>query len=191
MPEKAESTTKSTVQASRKKTHVLPLLALAAVVLCAAVVFLTRGDNAPSVVVRDGNGVRSIGPGESLVIPTAGITTKASFHAVTVNGTPMEVITVRDSAGHIRTAFNTCQICYDSGKGYYIQSGPYLVCQNCGNRFSTDQIGIASGGCNPWPIFDENKTVSTDSIAISYEFLAEAREIFVNWKASSALSSEI
>lgn len=29
----------------------------------------------------------------------------------------------------IRTAFNTCQVCYSSGKGYYVQSGNVLVCQ--------------------------------------------------------------
>lgn len=35
----------------------------------------------------------------------------------------------------IRTAFNTCQVCYSSGRGYYVQEGNVLVCQNCGNRF--------------------------------------------------------
>ena len=63
------------------------------------------------------------------MIHTADITTDASFFPVEVNGTRMEVIAVKDSEGNIRTAFNTCQVCYDSGRGYYVQSGDYLVCQ--------------------------------------------------------------
>jgi uncharacterized membrane protein len=27
-----------------------------------------------------------------------------------------------------------------------------MVCNNCGNRFATQQIGIARGGCNPAPL---------------------------------------
>ena len=134
------------------------------------------------VTDREINGAVTIAAGESMVIPTADITGEASFFPVEVDGTNMEVIAVRDSAGDIRTAFNTCQICYDSGRGYYVQSGDYLVCQNCGNRFSVDQVEIESGGCNPWPIFDENKTVNDDEISISYDFLVDAQGIFENWK---------
>ena len=122
--------------------------------------------------------------GGSLVIPVADLSTDASFFPVEVDGTKMEVIAVKDSDGNIRTAFNTCQICYGSGRGYYVQQGDMLVCQNCGNRFTIDQVEVESGGCNPWPIFEDNKTVTEDSIEISYEYLAEARQIFGNWKAS-------
>lgn len=104
------------------------------------------------------------------------------IYPVEVDGTQMEVLAVTDSEGNIRTAFNTCQICYSSGRGYYVQKGNELVCQNCGNRFTVDQIEIQSGGCNPWPIFEENKTVSEDHIDISYSFLKESKEIFSNWR---------
>lgn len=55
----------------------------------------------------------------------------------------MEVIAVKDSGGTVRTAFNTCQVCYSSGKGYYKQKGDKLVCQNCGNAFTMDQVRIS------------------------------------------------
>ena len=184
MPDTGKSTTKSTAQTPRKRMSMLPFLAVTAVALCAVVVFLTRGHDVPNVTASNSAGTVTIGPGESLVIPTAEISDKASFYPVTVDGTLMEVIAVRDSAGTVRTAFNTCQICYDSGKGYYVQSGSYLVCQNCGNRFSMDQVGIAAGGCNPWPIFTKNTTLTADTVSISYNFLAEAREIFAQWKVS-------
>lgn len=85
-------------------------------------------------------------------------------------------------AGSIRTAFNTCQVCYSSGRGYYKQDGNGLVCQNCGNRFSMADVEVTRGGCNPVPITDEYKTVNDDTITISKEVLAEATSIFKNWK---------
>lgn len=123
-----------------------------------------------------------IAEGESLVISTSEVAEDAEFYPIEVDSTEMEIIAVRDSDGNIRTAFNTCQVCYGSGRGYYIQDGEYLVCQNCGNRFTADEVEVSAGGCNPYPIFEENKTVTEDSIEISYDFLKEAKEIFANWK---------
>lgn len=176
---KKKSSNRSATKVPKKETSILPILAVAAVVMCVVVMFLVKG----SGITKD-SGVVTIASGESLVIPTADITTDASFYPIEVDGTNMEVIAVKDSAGNIRTAFNTCQICYDSGRGYYVQSGNYLVCQNCGNRFAMDQVEIESGGCNPWPIFDKSKTVTADEISISYDFLAESERIFANWKGN-------
>ena len=119
---------------------------------------------------------------EDLIIPLADITQDASFFPVVVDGTKMEVIAVKAPDGTIRTAFNTCQICYDSGRGYYKQEGDMLVCQNCGNRFPMSNVEVEAGGCNPWPIFAENKTVTDESITISFDFLKASIEIFANWK---------
>lgn len=207
-PQKKSSNRPAT-KVPKKKTSLLPILAVAAVAMCVVVVFLVNGSgitkdsddigskvNGSDSVVSDetqidnngtdseNSGAVTISSGESLVIPTADITTDAYFYPIEVDGTNMEVIAVKDSAGNIRTAFNTCQICYGSGRGYYVQSGNFLVCQNCGNRFSMDQVEIESGGCNPWPIFDKNKTVSADEISISYDFLAESERIFANWKGN-------
>jgi hypothetical protein len=122
------------------------------------------------------------GTGSDLIIPVSDVSDIARFYSVTVEGTPLEVLAVKAPDGSIRTAFNTCQVCFDSGRGYYEQVGSTLVCQNCGNRFSMDQVEVASGGCNPVPIFAANKTVTDDNITISYDFLKEAKSIFANWK---------
>jgi uncharacterized membrane protein len=119
---------------------------------------------------------------EDLVIPVSEISETAKFYSADAGGTLLEVIAVRAPDGSIRTAFNTCQICYDSGRGYYVQDGSVLVCQNCGNRFRMSQVEIQSGGCNPVPIFAENKTADEVNITISGEYLAAARDIFANWK---------
>ena len=42
-----------------------------------------------------------------------------------------------------------------------------------------DQVGESSGGCNPWPILEEDS-----EIKISYEFLKESSDIFENWKVN-------
>lgn len=126
--------------------------------------------------------VQVIKKGETLTISTADITETMKLYPVKVDGTTMEVLAVKASDGSIRTAFNTCEVCYDSGKGYYKQEGEELVCQNCGNRFGTDQVEMPSRGCNPWPIFKESKTITQDTITISYDVLSESTKVFANWK---------
>ena len=106
----------------------------------------------------------------------------ARFYPYTLDGVAMEILAVRASDGTIRTALNTCQVCYDSGRGFYRQSGSFLVCQNCGNRFHIDQVERIKGGCNPVPITAELKTDLGDSIGISRELMAAAKELFRHWK---------
>ena len=48
------------------------------------------------------------------------------------------------------------------------------VSVNCGNSFTMNQIGESAGGCNPWPILEEDKTETDSEIKISYEFLKES-----------------
>lgn len=118
-----------------------------------------------------------------LVITKSDISAKATFYPVEVDGTKLEVIAVEAPDGTIRTAFNTCQVCFSSGRGYYVQQNDALVCQNCGNRFKTSDVEVSRGGCNPVPIFDDEKTVTDDTIVISKDFLGEAKQIFANWKS--------
>ncbi len=106
----------------------------------------------------------------------------ARFYPYTLDGIAMEILAVRASDGTIRTALNTCQVCYDSGRGFYKQSGSFLVCQNCGNRFHIDQIERIKGGCNPVPITAELKTDLGDSIGISRQLMAAAKDFFRYWK---------
>ncbi len=106
----------------------------------------------------------------------------AKFYPYKVGKTNMEVLAVKASDGTIRTAFNTCQICYDSGRGYYKQQGNEVVCQNCGNRFQLDQIEKIKGGCNPVPILKENKTEDEANIVISQAFIEENKDLFGNWR---------
>ena len=108
-----------------------------------------------------------------LTISKSNITDIAKFYPVIVDGIRMEVIVVMASDGTIRTAFNACQVCASSGKGYYIQVGHKLICQNCGNAFDIDELEITRNGCNPAPIDKLSKTEDDEYITIPKEtFLA-------------------
>ena len=177
---KRKNEAKGTAKQPPKKSN-LPLILTTAFIVCAAVVVVAGGglfgENQEGSTTT-----QIISAGEFLSIPTEEITSTAAFFPIQVDGTDMEVFAIRASDGTVRTAFNTCQSCFLSGRGYYLQDGDDLVCQNCGFHFTPDQVEIQSGGCNPWPIFADYKTVTEDTIQISYEFLKSATVIFENWK---------
>lgn len=162
-----------------------PAIITGAVVLVAAVILfaaLQAGNRKQEASTGTGEvKVQSSKDGD-LKIAVADVTDKASFYGYEMDGQTIEVLAVKASDGSIRTAFNTCQVCYSSGRGYYEQEGDYLVCQNCGNRFGANEVETSKGGCNPVPIFSENKTEDNASITISREFLEQAKDIFENWK---------
>lgn len=129
------------------------------------------------------NDSQAIKESENLVIPVSEISETAQFYPVTVDGTKMEVVAVKAPDGTIRTAFNTCQVCNGSSKAYFKQSGNTLQCQNCGNKFPMNKVEVEGGGCNPVPIFDEDKTVTDESITVPYGTLqANAYRFPSNWK---------
>lgn len=110
------------------------------------------------------------------------VTSKAKFYPYKVGKTYMEVMAVKASDGTIRTALNTCQVCYDSGRGFYTQQGDELVCNNCGNRFKVDQIEKVRFGCNPIPVMKGDKTDDGKVITISKTFLEKNTFYFSRWK---------
>jgi uncharacterized membrane protein len=128
--------------------------------------------------------IKSLIKDKDLVINKSEVSEQALFYPVEIDGTRMEVIAVLAPDGTVRTAFNTCQVCYGSGRGFYKQQGTVLVCQNCGNRFRMSQVEVRSGGCNPVPIFAQNKKVTDTTITISKDYLTQAKQIFARWKRS-------
>ncbi|OPJ58702.1 DUF2318 domain-containing protein [Clostridium chromiireducens] len=112
------------------------------------------------------------------------ISNTVKFYPYESNGIKMEVLALKAKDGTIRTALNTCQVCYASGKGYYVQEGDELVCQNCGNRFASNMVGKTKGGCNPVPISDTNKVDDGNKITIDKNYLDKNKAYFSNWKVS-------
>ena len=106
----------------------------------------------------------------------------ARFYSTKIDGNEIEVLAVRSSDGTIRTAFNTCQSCYSSGRGFFVQEDNVLICNNCGNQFTLDQIEKSNGACNPVPITESMKIVTENTITIPQEYLSQAVVMFQSWK---------
>lgn len=169
---------------AKKKTGLIGVRCLAAVVLILGIIFVSAGcANPESQAVQDAKpSGAAIASGDGIVIDKSEITEQASFYPYNAGGIEMEVLAVKAPDGTIRTALNTCQVCYDSGAGYYVQEGDELVCQNCGNRFNISKIEKQKNGCNPVPITSEYKTEDDNTITIPAEFLDAAKVLFEDWK---------
>ena len=139
-------------------------------------------DDVTKPVNTDAPAQTQAGDTDDLTINVSELSGTPEFFATEVNGTQMEIVALVASDGTVRTAFNTCQVCYSSGRGYYEAEGDELVCQNCGNRFTGDAVGVESGGCNPVPITEKNRTLQDGVITIPGALLNEASAIFKNWK---------
>jgi hypothetical protein len=179
----------------QKKNNYGNLIIIAVVIIGIAVIgnfFLGGGDknNTTTTGKTNTSGSKSEAPKANPANIVAGveinkeeITDKAKFYPYEADGIKMEVLALKAKDGSIRTAFNTCQVCYASGKGYYVQQGDELVCQNCGNRFKADKVGIVKGGCNPVPIADDSKADDGKTIKIDKTYLNKNKAYFSNWKA--------
>lgn len=166
-------------------------LVLGAVVLLAAVVLFFAGNvNARKSVgetigkepVSGGVTTSVISSDGDLLINKSEISEIAVFIPYSAEGVKMEAIAVKAPDGTVRTALNTCQVCYNSGYGYYVQEDDELVCQNCGNRFKISQVEKIKGGCNPVPIMNEDKSDNGTTIVIPATYMMEHRDLFGKWK---------
>lgn len=115
----------------------------------------------------------------NIVIDESEITEEATFISYEVDGVTIGLISVRGTDGVVRVAFNTCQSCTPSPNAYFIQKWEYFECQNCGNKFHVDKIGIEKGGCNPAPV--EEMHQENGMITISSSYAKTYLENFENW----------
>lgn len=76
---------------------------------------------------------------------------KAHFYLYDSGGKTIKFFVLRASDGSVRAAFDACTVCYHAKQGYR-QDGDGMICNNCGLRFQSTNIGKITGGCNPIPI---------------------------------------
>lgn len=115
-----------------------------------------------------------------LNVPTEGITETATYVNYETDGNIVQLILVKGTDGVIRTVFNTCQVCNPSPNAYFVQNGDTFTCQNCGNKFSTDQLGVLKGGCNPAVVEELEET--DDNIIIASAYLEQYSGNFASWQ---------
>ena len=168
----------------KKSRNPLPLIALVVIVAAAAVTIIPPGSEREEPPVLESNPSKNISStdGSNIVIRTADIGTDASYFDYDADEVTVQVFALRASDGTIRLALNTCQICNGSPYAYFEQEGDWFICQNCGNRFASTEIGIASGGCRPVPITADTYTEQDGTITIPASFLEEKAPLVQNWK---------
>ena len=159
------------------KPNPLPILAGLVVLSALAVTLIPRLRKQP-----DAGAAVLLPAGSDLTIQAAEIGTEASYFDYDAGGTVVEVLAVRAPDDSVRLALNTCQVCNGSPYAYFVQENDVFVCQNCQNRFASEDVGKQSGGCNPVPITGELYTEENGVITIPAAVLDANAARFENWK---------
>ena len=114
--------------------------------------------------------------GDELVIPRSDVSSTAKFFSYDTGGKNVKFFAVVGSDGDVHTALDACDVCFQEKKGYF-QDGSYMVCRNCGNRYTTNQIGTANTGGGCWPSYLA-RTVDSANVKIKLSDLDNSRSYF-------------
>lgn len=151
------------------------------ILLSILIIIVTGCEYSPKTTKKGNNKYinSSLDSDGNVIIDISDITSEATFINYAVDGVTIQLIVVRATDGTIRVAFNTCQVCNPSPNAYFLQDGDYLVCQNCGNRFHIDEVGVKKGGCNPTSVeeFEDDGKI----IKINKAYLESYKDKFENW----------
>lgn len=90
------------------------------------------------------------------------------------NGVTIKYFILKSSDGVIRAAFDACDVCWREGRGY-AQKGDFMICRNCGRRFSSARINEVQGGCNPAPLA---RTIRGDNVVLQMKDILEGGKYF-------------
>jgi uncharacterized membrane protein len=100
---------------------------------------------------------------------------KARYYTYSApGGITIKYFIIKSSDGVIRAAFDACDVCWPSGKGYQ-QEGDNLVCRNCGKKFASKLVGEVKGGCNPAPL---KRTIRGNQLIIQAKDILDGRNYF-------------
>ncbi len=115
---------------------------------------------------------KTVSEEEYINIPLSSINQEMQKFSYDVDGVNINYFVVRDDNGKIKTAFDACDVC--GGHKGYTQEGNQVVCNNCGNRFDIEDIGLKNtrGGC--WPSYLEHE-IEGDNIKIKTQDLADGK----------------
>lgn len=120
---------------------------------------------------------------DTITIPKSEISEKPLYVNYDASGTTVQLIFVIASDGTYRVSLNTCQSCNPSPRAYFTEKNGKLVCQNCGNQFTTDDVGVSARGCNPMNIeYEEN----AEGITLQTSVLDFYKEYFAKWQGPTS-----
>jgi uncharacterized membrane protein len=168
--EEKQSTKKAAVlDAEKKKKNTLPFIIIP---ICAGLLILA-GFN---FVARMGKSSQAVALAKEVKHPVSLFEDGKArhFQVDAGDGTSVRYFVLKSSDGVLRAAFDACDVCWRSGKGYY-QEGDYMVCRNCGKRFASIKANEVKGGCNPAPL---KRQVLGENLVIQMDDILEGRRYF-------------
>ena len=146
-------------------------IGVGALILIGILFFAFRGNGTGNVVAQP------IDEGDSIKIPLSSVSGDAQWLEYNSNGVNIKYFIVKAQDGSIKTAFDACDVCYRSKKGYR-QDGNDMICNNCGNYYPISGLGtknLRGGGC--WPGYLPSK-VEGDDLVIKKSDLEAGRYRF-------------
>jgi uncharacterized membrane protein len=148
-----------------KKGGKAPIYIIGALILAGVGAFLVLNFSGRSSTTVAASGPGASGSATELTFPVGdfqdGSPKYYSYKAP--SGTTIKFFVLKSSDGVIRAAFDACDVCYQSKKGYR-QEGDFMVCNNCGQRFTSVRINEVRGGCNPAPL---ERTIQGNQLVIA------------------------
>lgn len=135
---------------------------MAIAILC--VIFAGKSTGKP-----DTEAVTAAGQDFNLPISTLSDGKARFYNYEAADGKKLGFFVIKSSDGVIRAAFDACDVCYQSHRGYH-QEGDNLVCNNCGRHFPSSKVNDITGGCNPISITrqvqDGNVVIRASDLAL-------------------------
>lgn len=167
--EKQSAKKAAVLSAEKKRKNILPLIIIP---ICAGLLILA-GFNFFS---RMGKSSQAVALAKEVKHPVSlfGDGKARHFQVDTGNGITVRYFVLKSSDSVLRAAFDACDVCWRSGKGYY-QEGDYMVCRNCGKRFASIKVNDIKGGCNPAPL---KRQVVGENLLIQMDDILEGRQYF-------------
>jgi len=114
---------------------------------------------------------------EVIKISLSEISENAKWYNYDSNGIKIKYFAVKADDGSVKTAFDACDVCYKSKKGYR-QQGKDMVCNNCGNHYPISGLGtknLRGGGC--WPSHLESK-IEGNNVGIKISDIEKGKKFF-------------
>jgi uncharacterized membrane protein len=165
-PKKAE-----VLGTDKKKRGWLPCAVFSICAVLAVAAVMLFGGNAS--MSQDG-GTQVAGQVVSYPVKLFDEGTAKHFEFQAENGITIKYFVLKSSDGVVRAAFDACDVCWPSGKGYF-QEGDKMVCRNCGKRFASVKINEVKGGCNPAPL---NRKIEGDNLVIQVADILSGKSYF-------------
>jgi uncharacterized membrane protein len=134
-----------------KKSGKMPFLAVGALVLFGGLAVAGWAVFQPSPTPVGASLETGASQGVTVPVSTFDDGEAKHFSYQAPSGKTIKFFALKSSDGVIRAAFDACDVCYQSKKGYR-QEGDFMVCNNCGQRFSSVRVNEVKGGCNPSPL---------------------------------------